>query len=133
MARATEKYYGTGRRKSSCARVWVRPGTGRVIINKRSPENYFGGRITARMVVDQACEALGLSSQCDVFATVRGGGSMGQAQAIRHGITRALIKRDPQSKSLLRKAGYVTRDSRRVERKKVGRKGARKEEQFSKR
>ena len=129
---ATTQYYGTGRRKSSTARVFLRPGTGNILINKRSIDEFFG-RETARMVVRQPLELTELLEKFDLYITVKGGGTTGQAGAIRHGITRALIEFDESLRSPLRQAGFVTRDARRVERKKVGLKKARKKTQFSKR
>lgn len=129
---ATTQYYGTGRRKSSTARVFLRPGTGNITINKRSIEDFFG-RETARMVVRQPLELVELIEKFDLYITVKGGGTTGQAGAIRHGITRALMEFDDSLRSPLRQAGFVTRDARRVERKKVGLKKARKKTQFSKR
>ncbi|WAJ70544.1 30S ribosomal protein S9 [Catenovulum adriaticum] len=129
---AETQYYGTGRRKSSTARVFLRPGTGNITINKRTIETYFG-RETARMVVRQPLELLEMSEKFDLYITVAGGGTTGQAGAIRHGITRALMEFDETLRPSLRQAGYVTRDARRVERKKVGLKKARKRPQFSKR
>lgn len=162
MARSSAKkkeqvYYGTGRRKTSTARVFVTKGTGKIQINDSTIEEYFG-RPTARMTVRQPLELLDLSNKFDLNITVKGGGIMGQAAAIRHGITRALIKYDEfgmpakttsedesgegkggsgegvsSYRRILRKAGYVTRDSRKVERKKVGLHKARKRPQYSKR
>ncbi len=129
---ADTQYYGTGRRKSSTARVFLRPGTGNILINKRSIEEFFS-RETARMVVRQPLELVELLEKFDLYITVTGGGTTGQAGAIRHGITRALIQFDESLRSPLRGAGYVTRDARRVERKKVGLHKARKRPQFSKR
>ena len=129
---AENQYYGTGRRKSSAARVFIKPGTGNIVINKRSIEEYFG-RETARMVVRQPLELVEMTDKLDLYITVSGGGISGQAGAIRHGITRALIEYDETMRPALRKAGYVTRDARRVERKKVGLHKARKRPQFSKR
>ena len=126
------QYYGTGRRKSSSARVFLRPGTGNIVINKRSLEEYFG-RETARMVVRQALALGDMTEKFDLHITVAGGGTTGQAGAIRHGITRALMEFDESLRPQLRKAGFVTRDARKVERKKVGLKKARKRPQFSKR
>ncbi len=126
------QYYGTGRRKSSAARVFLRPGTGNIVINKRSIEEYFG-RETARMVVRQPLDLVEMSEKFDLHITVSGGGITGQAGAIRHGITRALMQFDESLRSSLRKAGFVTRDARKVERKKVGLHKARKRPQFSKR
>lgn len=127
-----EFYYGTGRRKSSTARVFVRLGTGTITVNNRPLDEYFG-RETARMVVRQPLETSELLDRLDIKVNVSGGGNSGQAGAIRHGITRALIEYDEGLRSPLRKAGYVTRDPRAVERKKVGLKKARKSPQYSKR
>jgi small subunit ribosomal protein S9 len=124
--------YGTGRRKTSTARVFLKSGSGVITINDRSIDQYFG-REVARMIVRQPLELVDLVSKFDVNVTVAGGGSFGQAGAIRHGITRALIEYDENLRSPLRKAGYVTRDAREVERKKVGLRKARKKPQFSKR
>ena len=129
---ADTQYYGTGRRKSSTARVFLRPGTGNILINKRSIEEFFG-RETARMVVRQPLEVTETLEKFDLYVTVKGGGTTGQAGAIRHGITRALMEFDESFRPSLRQAGFVTRDARRVERKKVGLKKARKKTQFSKR
>ncbi|GAA0294127.1 30S ribosomal protein S9 [Psychrosphaera haliotis] len=129
---ADTQYYGTGRRKSSTARVFLRPGTGNILINKRSIEEFFS-RETARMVVRQPLELVELLEKFDLYITVTGGGTTGQAGAIRHGITRALMAYDESLRPSLRQAGFVTRDARRVERKKVGLKKARKKTQFSKR
>ena len=127
-----EQYYGTGRRKSSTARVFIKQGTGKITINNRSLENYFT-RPTARMVVCPPLELLQLNEKFDLYITVVGGGISGQAGAVRHGITRALMAFDESYRSELRKAGYVTRDARCVERKKVGLHKARKRPQYSKR
>lgn len=129
---AVEQYYSTGRRKTSAARVFLRRGNGMIKVNGRSLEDYFG-RETARMIVRQPLERTESTEQFDVYVTVAGGGISGQAGAIRHGITRALIEYDAESKATLRKAGYVTRDARMVERKKVGLHKARRATQFSKR
>ena len=129
---ATETNYGTGRRKTATARVFVRPGTGQITINERSLDDYFG-RETSRMLVRQPLELSQLANRLDVVVTVAGGGSNGQAGAIRHGITRALVEYDEGLRRPLRQAGYVTRDSRAVERKKVGLHKARRRKQFSKR
>jgi small subunit ribosomal protein S9 len=125
-------YRGTGRRKSATARVFVKPGNGQITINKRTLDNYFG-RETSRMIVRQPLQTANLDGKFDLFITVKGGGSSGQAGAIRHGITRALIEYDDNLKSPLRRAGFVTRDAREVERKKVGLHKARKRPQYSKR
>lgn len=132
MTMAENQYYGTGRRKSSAARVFIKPGTGNIVINKRSIEEYFS-RPTARMVVLQALELVGMTEKFDLYITVKGGGITGQSGAIRHGITRALMEYDETLRPALRAAGYVTRDARCVERKKVGLRKARKKPQFSKR
>ncbi|MEW5755233.1 MAG: 30S ribosomal protein S9 [Pseudomonadota bacterium] len=129
---ADKQHYSTGRRKSSTARVFLRPGTGKIVINDRPIDQYFG-RETSRMVVRQPLELVELVSKFDVAVTVTGGGGTGQAGAIRHGITRALIEYDETLRSPLRKAGFVTRDAREVERKKVGLHKARRRPQFSKR
>jgi small subunit ribosomal protein S9 len=129
---ATTQYYGTGRRKTSTARVFITAGTGTIVINDRPLDEYFG-RPVARLVVRQPLELVGLSDKFDVNVTVAGGGSFGQAGAIRHGLTRALMEYNEELRGALRKAGYVTRDSREVERKKVGLRKARKKPQFSKR
>jgi len=129
---ATEHYYGTGRRKTSTARVFLRPGTGNITINRRSLEKFFG-RETARMIVRQPLQLSELGEKFDVTVTVKGGGTTGQAGAIRHGITRALLQYDEGLRSTLRRAGFVTRDAREVERKKVGLRKARRATQYSKR
>jgi small subunit ribosomal protein S9 len=129
---AATQYYGTGRRKTSTARVFLRPGTGTIQINKKAIDVYFG-RETARMVVRQPLELTESLEKFDVIVNVKGGGGSGQAGAIRHGITRALMQYDETLRPTLRQAGYVTRDAREVERKKVGLRKARKKPQFSKR
>ncbi|HMV70801.1 MAG TPA: 30S ribosomal protein S9 [Pseudomonadales bacterium] len=129
---AATQYYGTGRRKTATARVFLRQGRGSISINDRPLEQYFG-REVARMIVRQPLELLGLGEKFDVQVSVAGGGSFGQAGAIRHGITRALIEYDETLKPTLRQQGYVTRDAREVERKKVGLRKARKRPQYSKR
>ncbi|WOC03569.1 30S ribosomal protein S9 [Providencia sp. PROV024] len=129
---AENQYYGTGRRKSSSARVFIKPGSGNITINQRTLEQYFG-RETARMVVRQPLELVEMLEKLDLYITVKGGGISGQAGAIRHGITRALMAYDENLRSDLRKAGFVTRDARSVERKKVGLRKARRRPQFSKR
>ncbi|MFT5426119.1 MAG: small subunit ribosomal protein S9 [Gammaproteobacteria bacterium] len=129
---ATDTYYSTGRRKSSAARVFMKRGDGNITINNRTLEQYFG-RETGRMIVRQPLETVELLGQMDINITVKGGGITGQAGAIRHGITRALIEYDETLRRPLRQAGFVTRDSREVERKKVGLHKARKRPQFSKR
>lgn len=128
----TEQFYGTGRRKSSTARVFLTRGTGKIEINDRSLDEFFG-RDTARMIVRQALESVEMTDKFDMKVTVAGGGTSGQAGAIRLGITRALMEYDGELRPVLRKAGYVTRDAREVERKKVGLHKARRAVQFSKR
>ncbi|ABA59283.1 30S ribosomal protein S9 [Nitrosococcus oceani] len=127
-----ETYYATGRRKTSTARVYLSSGSGNILINNRSIEEYFG-RETSRMIVRQPLELVELNEKLDVRIFVRGGGSSGQAGAIRHGIARALVSYDEILKPPLRKAGFVTRDPRAVERKKIGLHKARKAPQYSKR
>lgn len=129
---AATQYYGTGRRKTSTARVYLQSGGGNITINKRSLDNYFG-REVARMIVRQPLELANAVDTFDIHVTVAGGGSFGQAGAIRHGITRALLEYDENLRTPLRQAGFVTRDAREVERKKVGLRKARKKPQFSKR
>ena len=129
---ATTQNYGTGRRKTSTARVFLRQGSGQIMINGKALDVYFG-RQTSRMVVRQPLELVDMVEKFDVMITVDGGGASGQAGAIRHGITRALIEYDENLKADLRRAGYVTRDAREVERKKVGLRKARKRPQYSKR
>jgi len=130
---ATEQtYYGTGRRKSSKARVFMTKGKGKIVVNDRPLDEFFG-RETARMIVRQPFEKLEMTENFDIRATVKGGGISGQAGAIRLGVTRALIEFDEELRRPLRKAGYVTRDAREVERKKVGLHKARKATQYSKR
>ncbi|MCH8550585.1 MAG: 30S ribosomal protein S9 [Natronospirillum sp.] len=129
---AITQYYGTGRRKTSKARVFLRPGTGNIVVNKRPLDEYFG-RETSSMIVRQPLELTESTGKFDVYVTVAGGGANGQAGAIRHGLTRALIDYDETLRKPLRAAGYVTRDARAVERKKVGLRKARKRPQYSKR
>jgi small subunit ribosomal protein S9 len=129
---ATEAYYGTGRRKTSAARVFLKPGSGAIKINGR-PLDVFFGRETARMIVRQPLVLSQLDNKFDVQVRVSGGGTTGQAGAIRHGITRALMEYDESLRQSLRKAGFVTRDARAVERKKVGLRKARRATQYSKR
>ena len=129
---ASEKYYGTGRRKSSVARVYLVPGTGKVTINKKDMDEYFGLE-TLKIIVRQPLEATNMADKFDVIVNVKGGGFTGQAGAIRHGIARALNKYDLDLRPTLKKAGYLTRDPRMKERKKYGLKKARRASQFSKR
>lgn len=129
---STEQYYGTGRRKTSTARVYLRPGDGSITVNSRPLDRFFG-RKTARMIVRQPLEVADLEGKFDVTVRVRGGGTTGQAGAIRHGLTRALLVYDDGLRRKLRDAGFVTRDAREVERKKVGLRKARRATQYSKR
>ena len=132
MATGEQFYYGTGRRKSSTARVFLSRGSGDIVVNRRPLDQYFG-RETARMVIRQPLEVADMLGKVDIKVNVSGGGNTGQAGAIRHGITRALLQYDEMLRPALRKAGFVTRDSRKVERKKVGLHTARKRPQYSKR
>ena len=127
-----ETHYGTGRRKTSTARVFIKPGNGRILVNRRPLDEYFG-RETARMVVRQPLRIAQAEERFDLAVTVRGGGGSGQAGAIRHGIARALVEYDESLRAGLREAGFLTRDARAVERKKVGLRKARKRPQYSKR
>jgi len=129
---ATEQFYGTGRRKTSSARVFLRRGNGQITVNRKPLDEFFG-RQTARMIVRQPLELVELADKFDVNVTVRGGGTTGQAGAIRLGLARALMEYDESLRSSLRRAGFVTRDARAVERKKVGLHKARKATQYSKR
>jgi small subunit ribosomal protein S9 len=129
---ALQQNYGTGRRKTSAARVFLRPGTGNITVNGKTLDLFFG-RETARMIVRQPLELLNFTEKFDILVTVEGGGTTGQAGAIRLGISRALTEYDDSLKSALRKAGFMTRDAREVERKKVGLHKARRATQFSKR
>ena len=132
MAATQHNHYGTGRRKTATARVYLKSGSGRITVNDRSLEQFFG-RETGRMIVRQPLEAVKLLTNFDISVRVDGGGITGQAGAIRHGITRALIEYDESLRRPLRAAGFVTRDAREVERKKVGRRKARRGPQYSKR
>ncbi|RNC69387.1 MAG: 30S ribosomal protein S9 [Desulfuromonadales bacterium] len=125
-------YYGTGKRKSSVARVWLKPGTGNIVINNKPIDEYFG-RETSKMVVKQPLELVEKTGQFDIFVNVNGGGDSGQAGAIKHGITKALLEVDVALRGTLKKAGFITRDSRIKERKKYGKRAARRSCQFSKR
>mgnify|MGYP000282726558 CR=1 FL=1 len=129
---AENRYYATGRRKEATARVWISPGSGKVSINGREFDNYFP-RPVLRMIIKQAFDITETNDQWDIKATVRGGGNSGQAGAIRHGLSQALAMANPELRSPLKKAGFLTRDARKVERKKYGRPGARARFQFSKR
>lgn len=128
----TQSIYATGKRKTAVARVWLTPGTGAVQVNGKSADQYFE-RLTSRMVARQSLELVELADKYDVRATVAGGGHSAQAEAVRHGIARALIAEDPERRKTLKRAGYLTRDARKKERKKYGQPGARKRFQYSKR
>ncbi len=129
---ATEQFYGTGRRKTSTARVFLRRGTGQIMVNQKPLDEFFG-RETARMIARQPLELVELADKFDIYATVTGGGTTGQAGALRLGVSRALTEYDETLRSELRKAGFLTRDARAVERKKIGLHKARKATQYSKR
>jgi small subunit ribosomal protein S9 len=129
---AEQRFYATGKRKTSIARVRMQPGTGSIVVNKRPIDEFFG-RETSKMVVRQPLELTENMGKFDIFVNVAGGGPSGQAGAIKHGITKALLEVDPELRSSLKKAGFITRDSRIKERKKYGRRGARRSFQFSKR
>jgi small subunit ribosomal protein S9 len=129
---AAASFYGTGKRKSSIARVWLKPGSGKIIVNDKTLDDYFG-RETSKMVVKQPLELTENSEKFDIFVTVKGGGDSGQAGAIKHGITKALLQVDVALRGVLKKAGFITRDSRVKERKKYGKAAARASFQFSKR
>ena len=132
MPAAAKPNYGTGRRKTAAARVYMKPGSGKITVNDRPLDEFFG-RETGRMIVRQPLELVQLTNKFDFTVSVSGGGITGQAGAIRHGITRALIEYDGELRKPLRVAGFVTRDAREVERKKVGRRKARRGTQYSKR
>ena len=132
MAAVVDRFYATGRRKTSVGRVWIRPGAGRIVVNRRAFEDYFP-RETLRMIIAQPLEVTSTVGQFDVFATVRGGGPSGQAGAVRHGLARALARFDEKLRVPLKKAGLLTRDPRMRERKKYGQPGARQKFQYSKR
>lgn len=129
---AGTSFYGTGKRKSSIARVWLKPGSGNITVNDKSLDEYFG-RETSKMVVKQPLELTENVDKFDIFVTVKGGGDSGQAGAIKHGITKALLEVDVALRGVLKKAGFITRDSRVKERKKYGKAAARRSFQFSKR
>jgi len=128
----TNRIYSTGKRKTATARVWLLPGTGTITVNRKPADLYFE-RETSRMVMRQSLELLELGESYDVFATVLGGGHSAQAEAMRHGIARALCEADPERRAVLKRAGFLTRDARKKERKKYGQPGARKRFQYSKR
>ena len=126
------EYHAVGKRKTSVARVWLKSGSGQISVNKRKMEGYFGRKVL-QMIIKQPFELTQTLNQFDVFANVQGGGLSGQAEAIRHGITKALLQYNPEFRPILKKAGFITRDARMVERKKYGRPGARARFQYSKR
>jgi small subunit ribosomal protein S9 len=128
----SDRTYATGKRKTAVARVWIAPGSGKVEVNGKTAENYFE-RETSRMIMRQALELIEVADQYDVWASVHGGGHSAQAEAMRHGIARALIAIDPERRSAIKRAGFLTRDARKKERKKYGQPGARKRFQYSKR
>ena len=132
MSTASNRTYATGKRKTAIARVWLSAGSGQVTVNDRPADQYFE-RETSLMVMKQALELIEAADQFDVWATVRGGGHSAQAEAMRHGISRALITMDPEKRAVLKRAGFLTRDARKKERKKYGQPGARKRFQYSKR
>ncbi len=132
MPKTEEAYYATGRRKTAVAKTWLKPGSGRIIINKRSIDDYFG-RETDKMILRQPLQVTETDNKFDVFISVRGGGLTGQAGAIRHGISRALLAYDAELRPVLKKSGFLTRDPRIKERKKYGQPGARARYQYSKR
>ncbi|MES2855966.1 MAG: 30S ribosomal protein S9 [Bdellovibrionota bacterium] len=132
MAAAAKFFYATGRRKTSAARVFLKPGSGKIVINGKTVDTYLS-RPTSRMVIVQPFGIISQNGKFDVMVTVKGGGESGQAGAIRHGISRALVAFDEENRGLLKKAGFLTRDPRMVERKKYGRAGARRRYQYSKR
>jgi small subunit ribosomal protein S9 len=129
---AAERWYATGRRKEATARVFLTPGTGKLMVNKQEPKDYFR-RSTLLMILGQPFDVTETNEQFDVYCTVKGGGLSGQADAVKHGISRALEKADPELRARLKRNGFLTRDARVVERKKYGQPGARKRFQFSKR
>ncbi|MCD6214493.1 MAG: 30S ribosomal protein S9 [Thermodesulfobacteriota bacterium] len=128
----TERFYATGKRKTAIAKVWLSPGSGKIVVNKKPYEEHFE-RETALMIVRQPLELTQMLSKLDIIATVKGGGKTGQAEAIRHGIAKALLSFNQELKPILKKAGFLTRDARMKERKKYGLAGARRSFQFSKR
>ena len=132
MTTTDNRTYATGKRKTAIARSWIKPGTGQVIVNGKTPEVYFE-RETSRMIMRQSLELIETIDKFDVWATVMGGGHSAQAEAMRHGISRAICEIDPEKRTVLKRAGFLTRDARKKERKKYGQPGARKRFQYSKR
>ncbi len=128
-----DRFYATGKRKTSVARVWVSPGDGTITVNKKSLDEYFGGLEQAKLKIYYPLNLVGLNGKISVYATVRGGGIMAQAEALRHGISKALVEYDPNLRATLKPLGLLSRDARVKERKKYGRKKARKSFQWSKR
>ncbi|WP_025270644.1 30S ribosomal protein S9 [Hippea sp. KM1] len=128
-----EKYYATGKRKTAVARVWVWQGKGNIVVNKKSLDEYFGGLDEAKLKILYPLNLVGLTEKVDIYATIRGGGIMAQAEALRHGISKALVEYDPNLRTTLKPMGLLSRDARVKERKKYGRKKARKSFQWSKR
>ena len=132
MTTTDNRTYATGKRKTAIARIWIKPGTGQVIVNGKTPDVYFE-RETSRMIMRQSLELIESIDKFDVWATVMGGGHSAQAEAMRHGISRAICEIDPEKRTVLKRAGFLTRDARKKERKKYGQPGARKRFQYSKR
>src|SRR6478672_4624244 len=132
MATTDTRTYATGKRKTAIARIWLKPGTGAISVNGKTADEYFE-RETSRMIMRQSLELIEAIEQFDVTATVHGGGHSAQAEAMRHGISRAICEVDPEKRSVLKRAGFLTRDARKKERKKYGQPGARKRFQYSKR
>ena len=132
MTTTDNRTYATGKRKTAIARIWIKPGTGQVIVNGKTPEVYFE-RETSRMIMRQSLELIESIDKFDVWATVMGGGHSAQAEAMRHGISRAICEIDPEKRTVLKRAGFLTRDARKKERKKYGQPGSRKRFQYSKR
>jgi len=133
MAEAKERFYATGKRKTAIARVWLTPGSGKIVVNQKDFDEYFFDHIVARYVVEQPFRLTGMEGKFDVYCTVKGGGKNAQAEAIRHGIAKALLEYHPDLRPPLKKAGLLTRDARVKERKKYGLRGARRGQQYSKR
>ncbi len=133
MAESKERYYATGKRKTSIARVWLVPGSGRFKVNDKDFDVYFSDNVVARHVVEQPFNITGTSGKFDIICTVKGGGKSAQAEAIRHGVAKALVEYNDELRPSLKKAGFLTRDARVKERKKYGLRGARRGQQYSKR
>ena len=133
MAEKTPRFYATGKRKTAIARVWIMPGSGRFIVNKKDFDLYFSDNVVARHVVEQPFNITGTLGKFDIICTVKGGGKSAQAEAIRHGVAKALVSYNEELRPSLKKAGFLTRDARIKERKKYGLRGARRGQQYSKR